>query len=109
MIYRLAHVRELQVERQAEKPPRAASIIGGTVQAFIPGIVDLDKELERLEKQQAQLLERIASAQKKLANSQFLSRAKPEIVQRERDNLRTNEGQLGTVKEQIEQSKLGGA
>ena len=109
MIYRLAHVGELPVDRRAEKPPRAVSILGGTVQAFIPGIVDEGKELERLEKQEEQLSERIASAQNKLANSNFVSRAKPEVVQRERDNLRTNEGRLGTVREQIEQIRLGSA
>ena len=109
MICRLAHVSQVQVDPQAEKPPEAASVIGGSVQAFIPGIVDTAKELARLRKQQEQLLDRIASAQKKLADSQFLSRAKPQIVQRERESLKANETQLTAVNQQIEQTKLSGA
>ena len=44
-----------------------------------------------------------SSAQKKLANEDFLSRAKPEVVARERENLKAYQKQLLAVDQQIEQ------
>ena len=103
IISRLAHIGELRVESEAEKPDRAASVLSGSVQGFIPGIVDAGKELAKLNKQREQLAGRISSAQKKLANEDFLSRAKPEVVARERENLKAYQKQLLAVDQQIEQ------
>ncbi|NIA06785.1 MAG: valine--tRNA ligase [Actinobacteria bacterium] len=109
MICRLGHISGVRVQAEAKKPPKAASVIASAVQAFIPGIVDTAKELTRLQKQREQLLQRIASAEKKLNNSQFINRAKPEIVQRERENFAAAKTQIKVVNEQIEQTGAGDA
>ena len=75
------------------------------MQAFIAAIVDVDKELAKLQKQRQQLLVRINSAQKKLANDNFVQRAKPEVVERERKSLAACQGQLAAVEEQIKQEQ----
>ena len=109
MICRLAHISAVRFQDQAEKPADAASVIAGSLQAFIPGIVDSAKELAKLQKEKDQLLQRIASAEKKLANTQFVNRAKPEIVQRERDNLLSSQTQLNAIDAQIQQTNPGNA
>ena len=105
MICRLARLAKLSVQDSPTKPPRSASIVTGSVQAFIPGIVDSVKESAKLQKQRDQLLARISSAEQKLSNTNFLSRAKPQIVARERGNLATCREQLQAIDEQIEQIK----
>ena len=54
-------------------------------------------EQARLTKQREQLLERIAVSQHKLANAAFLSKASPEVVQKERERLAECETQLENV------------
>ncbi|MCK4850574.1 MAG: class I tRNA ligase family protein, partial [Phycisphaerae bacterium] len=103
IIARLAHIGELRIESEAQKPTGAASVLSGSLQGFIPGIVDAGKELAKLNKQREQLAGRISSAQKKLANENFLSRAKPQVVARERENLKTYQNQLLVIDQQIEQ------
>jgi valyl-tRNA synthetase len=102
-ICRLAHISELRVASQAQKPPGAASVLAGSLQAFILGIVDPQKELLKLNKQREQLAGRITTTQKKLANENFVERAKPQVVARERENLKAYQKQLLAVDQQIEQ------
>ena len=101
-ICRLAHIGELRVESEAAKIAGAASVLAGELHGFIPGIVDPQKELAKLNKEREQLAVRITMTQKKLANENFLQRAKPEIVARERSNLKAYQKQLAAVDEQIE-------
>jgi len=109
MICRLAHISAVQVQDKVQvkvkRPADAASVIAGSLQAFIPGIVDTAKELAKLQKEREQLLHRIASAQKKLSNPQFIDRAKPEIVRSQRDNLLACQTQLNAINDQIQQTR----
>ena len=108
IIGRLAHVGELVVQSEGQKPDQAASVLTGGVQAFIPGIVDSERELAKLGKQREQLVGRITMAQKKLGNENFVNRAKPEIVERERENLKAFQSQLSAIEVQMEQVDQAG-
>ena len=103
MVCRLARLSELTVQDQIAKPPKAASIVTASLRAFIPGIVDPAKELAKLHRQRDQLQGRIVSIEKKLANENFLSRAKPEIVDGQRESLAVCQAQLAAVQEQIQE------
>ena len=103
MLCRIARLSKLTVQDQVTKPPKAASIVTESLRAFIPGIVDPAKELAKLQKQRDQLQARIVSIEKKLANENFLSRAKPEIVDGQRKSLAACQAQLAAVDEQIQE------
>jgi valyl-tRNA synthetase len=47
----------------------------------------VDKERVRLTRQREQLLGRLEGSRRKLANADFLRKASPEVVQKERDRL----------------------
>ena len=102
-ICRLAHIGKLRVESEALKPAGAAAVLIDELHGFIPGIVDPQKERAKLNKQREQLAGRITMTQKKLANGHFVERAKPEVVARERVNLKACQKQLAAVDEQIKQ------
>ena len=72
-------------------------IIVKDIDIYIPGAVDLEKEKARLIKQRDQLGGRIGGAKKKLANENFLSKARPEVVERERQRLGELEAELEKV------------
>lgn len=85
----------------AEKPAQAMSLLAGTIEIYLPlaGMLDLGKELARLEKESAATEQDIARSQSKLANEAFVARAKPEIVQKEREHLLELEERLSKLRE----------
>jgi len=70
-------------------PDQAAAVVSGEVTVYIPmaGMVDLSAERERLTKELEALTKQIQKTEGMLANEQFVSRAKPEVVEKERAKL----------------------
>ena len=79
-----------------EPPHMAAQIILDEATIFLPleGIIDLDAEKARLNKEIARLETEIGKVDKKLSNENFVSRAKPEVVQENRDRLSSFQQEL---------------
>jgi valyl-tRNA synthetase len=76
-------------EHLVQKPAQSMSQLAGSVEIYLPlaGMLDIDKELERLDKEIAQAHQEIARLQGKLSNTSFVTKAKPEIVEKEREKL----------------------
>jgi valyl-tRNA synthetase len=70
-------------------PDQAAAVVSGEVTVYLPmaGMVDLSAERERLTKELEALTKQIQKTEGMLANEQFVSRAKPEVVEKERAKL----------------------
>jgi valyl-tRNA synthetase len=84
----MARITELQLDDPGtdKEPPRnSATAVVGNMRAFVPldGIVDPDAEIARLEKELAKIEKDLSAAQKKLSNENFLSKAKPEAVEKQ--------------------------
>jgi valyl-tRNA synthetase len=73
----------------SEKPRHAASAVVGDIHLYVPmeGLVDLDKERGRVEKEIEQLVSRIEQTTRRLQDAKFTSRAPAEVVQKERDKV----------------------
>jgi valyl-tRNA synthetase len=87
---RLCNVPEIELlAANAPAPGESASIVVSDATAYLPlaGMIDTQAECERLKKEQAKLQEQIERTQKQLSNEQFVSRAKPDVVERERNRL----------------------
>jgi valyl-tRNA synthetase len=65
------------------------ALVAGGVEVYLPlaGLLDLAKEAERLDGEIVKAQAAVERSQKTLENPNFVTRAKPEIVQRERDAL----------------------
>lgn len=81
------------------KPKQALSAVVRGTEIYLPlaGLVDLDKELARLEKEERTIDGVLQRVQKKLSNEQFLAKAPPEVVEKEREK----EAELEKTKEAI--------
>src|SRR5579883_2153220 len=81
------------------KPEQAVTIIVGGVEVYLPlaGMIDIAQELARIDAEIAAARQDIARSQQMLSNEQFTSRAKPEIVQREREKLAGHEEKLAKL------------
>jgi len=82
-----------------QKPEQAMALLAGTVEIYLPlaGMIDIGKELERLDKEIAQAQQEQSRLQSKLANENFVSRAKPEVVAKDREKLAEQEERLGKL------------
>jgi valyl-tRNA synthetase len=97
----LARTEKPQVYAQLEqKPEQSISQLAGPVEIYLPlaGMIDTGKELERLDKEIAQARQEIIRLQGKLANESFVTRAKPEVVEKEREKLATQEERIEKLK-----------
>ena len=79
----------------------AASAVVRGAEVFLPleGLIDLDAERERLVREADKLAARPRGhARSKLSNQDFLAKAKPEVVERERERLDQLEETLAKLK-----------
>ncbi len=65
----------------------SATAVVGEMRIFVPleGIVNPDEEIARLNKELAKIEKELDSVTRKLSNSDFLSKANPEAVQKQKD------------------------
>ncbi len=84
-------------------PHQSAAEVLPDLQVFIPlkGIIDIDKEIQRHERQIEKLQKRIDVAEKKLANPKFTERAPREIVEREQEALQELKASREEIEKQI--------
>jgi valyl-tRNA synthetase len=86
---RLCNVERIEAMNGGNAAKQAATVISADATLHLPlaGMIDLEAERKRLQTELEGLKGRIAASEGKLANESFVSRAKPEIVERERTNL----------------------
>jgi valyl-tRNA synthetase len=81
------------------KPEQAMALLAETIEIYLPlaGLIDIAKELERLDKDIVQTQQEQSRLQSKLANANFIARAKPEVVAKDRQKLAAQEERLGKL------------
>ncbi len=82
----LAKVEQLFAGPAVKKPPMSASTVISGAEIFIPlaGLIDIDVEKNRLEKELTNLKDLMEKVSKKLANPDFLANAPEDVISRER-------------------------
>jgi len=86
-----------------EAPGQAASATIGGVTVFMPlaGMVDLEAERKRLEKELDQIAGQIERSEQLLSNKDFTGKAPPEIIQREQDKLEDLKSSQAAIQERL--------
>jgi valyl-tRNA synthetase len=86
-----------------EKPRQAAAAIVGGVEVYVPleGLIDIDKEIARLRKEQQALEKEVQRAATKLQNENFLAKAPAQVVAKEREKEQEYRDKLIKVKERV--------
>ena len=101
---RLAYASEVEIlPENAENPEKSASAVCAACEVFMPlgDLVDIDKEVARLEKDYANTEKEIGRAEAKLSNPGFLNKAPEALVAAEREKLETNKAVLESLKARI--------
>ncbi len=85
----LARVGELTYGVGIERPEKAATQVAGEVEILVPmaGLIDLEEEEKRLQKEIAKVEKDVTMFQKKLSNEAFVAKAPPEVLEKDRGKL----------------------
>ena len=85
---------------QEKNPPSSASGVFEGMEIFIPlkGVIQFDEEEKRLEKELAKLRKEWTQIDRKLTNEDFLQKAPADVVEKEKEKIRS----LGKKTEKLE-------
>jgi valyl-tRNA synthetase len=85
----LAGLKEARVVAPGPKPPQAAAHVEPRMEIYVPlaGIIDLDEERRRLEKEIGKAEQELAALKQKLENANFVTRAPQEVVDQHRARI----------------------
>lgn len=96
-------IAELRIQEKREKISKAIYISIGGIEIYIPleGLLDLEKEKTRLEKELQEISAFIALIKKKLTNKKFVDNAPKEIVQKEKTKLLSQKDKISKIKKYL--------
>ncbi len=102
---RLARVETITfLAADAAAPDQAASIVVGDATLYLPlaDLIDLEAERERLRSELENLQNQISRSTGLLGNANFVERAKPEVVERERAKLQDLEARFDAMQKRLD-------
>jgi valyl-tRNA synthetase len=87
----------------ATRPPGSVLAVAGSVEVFVGlrGVVDADKEFERVERSRKKLLKDKATLEQRLNNPKFLEKAPPEVIAEVKEQLQSITRQLQQLDEAL--------
>jgi valyl-tRNA synthetase len=99
---RLAKISNLSALDQEQTPPPALTALAGHLELLVPmqGVIDVDAEIARLDKEIDRQQGEIKRLAGKLGNANFVDRAPAEVVAKEREKLAAAEEALATLNNQ---------
>jgi len=84
LVMQLGHLEAFQAGTDLEKPANSAVAVAGPIEVYVHDAVDPAAERAGLEKQALQISQNLKGVEAKLANENFVNRAKPEVVEQAR-------------------------
>ncbi len=100
LIEQLARTEPPRIERKlAAKPEQAMALVASGIEVYLPlaGMLDLGKEIARLEGEMERARGLIERSRRVLENPSFVERARADVVQKERDALAAAEDTLARL------------
>jgi valyl-tRNA synthetase len=99
----LAGVARLESGPATPKPPQSTTHVHPDFEAFISlqGLIDVQAEIKRSEKQLAEKRKHLQAAQDKLENQSFINKAPADVVQQQRDLVADLQNQLRALEEHL--------
>jgi len=104
----LARVASIEILAEGDAGPESATALVGKMKILIPlaGLIDKDAELARLEKEMGRLQQDIMRTGKKLENPNFVDKAPPAVVQKEKDKLEAAQAAVQQLAEQADKIRV---
>ena len=99
----LARLASLDCGVGVARPPQAATQVAGEVEILLPlaGLIDLDEERKRLQKEIGKVEKDVALFSKKLSNEDFVAKAPPAVLEKDRAKLVEAQEKLAILQESL--------
>jgi len=100
---KLARVGKVNVEAALKKPPHAAVALAGDIEIFLPleGVIDIDKEKNRLGEKLKGLSSEFERTEAKLTNKNFTSKAPADVVRKVRERKEALSKEVSALKKNL--------
>jgi valyl-tRNA synthetase len=91
LLRRLARITAIEIDEHASKPKLSATEVvrGAEIHVHLEGLIDLDKERQKTEKEISRLEGQLRGIEAKLSNERFVANAPSDVVEREREKLQS--------------------
>ncbi len=101
----LARVENLHTGTEVKRPPVSASTVISGAEIFLPleGLIDIEKEKERLEKELVSIKSVLEKTSKKLANADYLANAPKEVIERDQAKKADYQERIQKINQNLEQ------
>ncbi len=105
LMERLARIGEFTVDAEAVKPKLSATEVvrGAEIHVSLEGLIDVEKERQKAEKEIARLEGQIRATEGKLSNERFTANAPADVVEKEREKLESYRETVEKLKESLTQ------
>lgn len=106
-IERFCNPEQLIIDSDVPTPEHAVTAVLTGAEVFIPlaGLIKIDEEIARLQKEYAKLTDEVTRVEKKLANSGFVAKAPAAVIESERQKGRDYRDKRDAVAARIEELK----
>ena len=100
---RLVKIEDVEFGKNIEKPSQSATAVVQNLELFIPlsGLIDVNKEIERLQNQINEYEGRLRSVNGKLSNPNFIQRAPSNVVENEKKKQTNYQNNLDKLIENL--------
>ena len=102
LVMNLGGLAVLEVAPDMERPAAAATQVLGSLEVYLTGLIDPEKERIRLKKQRDKLAGEIEKTKAKLSNESFLNRAPAEVVEAAKKKLEETIAQVESIDKNLE-------
>ena len=102
----MSNTKEISVINEAGQSKSISTVIQG-LEVNLPGegVIDVEKEVKRLEKDLDKLNKDLSKTSGKLTSSNFLEKAPPEVINKEKSKQQEFEYQINKISEILEKLK----
>ena len=103
-LQRLAKINEIKIGENENKPSQSATSVIKGLELFMPlaNLIDIEKEIQRLDKQIQDMKGRLSAVNNKLKNKNFVSRAPKDVIKHEKEKQKNYEFDLSKLEKNMD-------
>ena len=105
LLSKLANIESINWLDEGEKAPMSSTALVGDLEILVPmaGLIDVEAEVERLDREITKLETEMSKITGKLSNENFVNRAPEEVVRKEKNRLSEVESAVNRLKTQVDE------